>query len=444
MHTHLTLLALLMGLTVGLGAAVACPMMILEQQSRLYTPNGWAPANTATTVAASLLGTNQRFPVPRLNPLEYLILQVDVRTDTTGSAPAAKALSAGIVAVDNWANLIKRVTLECASPQWGNYKAVDYSGVGLLEYNANAGLNLDTATLEWIRLALARTTLAVDTSYSFNIKVPIVYPNAAEPLLTRTLLPIHIWDQDPVLSIDLESEANMLASGHFVGVRVSVFAVYREMTKKQTENILANGGFIKSDLIESYFDCPLGASGDQRFSINPPGSYLALNFRHYLGGNATASRDDVSLDTPTNAGASGAGIGSFGKESIWRLETNSNTKRQWRWKNYQTVNQYSRPLNNVSQTTSPGFAGALASGTLFQPPASVMLDFVSDGLEFAGELGSVLDVNIPQNSGLKMEVVGPWQAPASATIASRIAYGGHRLWGDLSAFKAPLANLKYA
>lgn len=405
--------------------------MILEQQTRLYTPADWAPAAVATTLDATLLGTTKRFPIPRQNPIEEIWIVLSGKTDTTGQGPTPRSGSTGIVGRDNIMGIVKRVTLDCVSPTWGAYKMTDCSGAFLLEYNMNAGMNIDPPTWEYLRLwqAAATPVIAVDTQFQVAYRVPVVYPMVGEPLLTRCLLPCHTWAQDPVLTVDFEAATNIYSAGHIVDLRAEIWVVYREMNGAQTDDILSKGGFIQGDLLESSFSPGVGVAGEQRFQVNPPGSYMALLFRQYLGGNAVCTRNIVDQTT------------TFGSESTWRLESNGNVKRQWRWKHLQAKNAYSRAQTMLSQTSDVTVNAAVASGTLFAPAASCLLDFCSDGLEPINELGSVLDVNIPARSGLKMEVVGSWAAPASSTIASTIFYGGHRLWGDLSAFKSNRANL---
>lgn len=412
------------------GSPLIFSMMVLEQQTRLFTPAAWAPADTATTVAASLLGSQQRFQIPRSNPIEAIYLILDLKTDTTSLGPVPRTGSTGNVGRDNILGVIRKVVLEGVSPDWGAYKIVDFSGIGLTEYNLNAGLNLDTATLDYISKwqVGANPVIAVDTEARYIVKIPIVYPMVGEPLLTRCLLPCHTWDQDPVLTVDFESATNMYSAGNYIRAKCSIFVVYRECSEDQTNLIKSKGGFIRGDLVENSFSPGVGVSGEQRFTINSPGSYMALNFRHYLGGNAVTTRDEVSETTTS------------GSESLWRLETNGNVKRQFRWKHVNAMNQYSRPLNALTQASSPSVNAAIAGGTLFAPAASCMLDFFSDGIEVSNELGSILDCNTPAKSGLKMEIVGPWKAPGSATLPSTIFYGGHRLWGDLTPFKSRLAN----
>jgi len=94
------------------------------------------------------------------------------------------------------------------------------------------------------------------------------------------------------------------------------------------------------------------------------------------------------------------------------------------------------PKNSSTQASSPQLGGAVAASTSFQPAASVMLDFLSDGVPSDGvnELGSVLDLNIPARSGLKMEIIT--NVASVATNGSTLFVMGHRLYGDLSKWQS--------
>ena len=165
----------------------------------------------------------------------------------------------------------------------------------------------------------------------------------------------------------------------------------------------------------------MGVSGEQRISIPAPGSYLNLNLRSYKGG-ASITRD--VLDAVTT----------LGSETKWILTSGGVTEQEFRFKHIQTANEFSRPTNALSNTSSPVIGGAVATNTAYRPAASIMLDFMGDGLNDANELGSALDLNLPQRSGLKMELVG---SVASAATNGHVLYiGGHRLYGDLSRWQS--------
>jgi hypothetical protein len=267
--------------------------------------------------------------------------------------------------------------------------------------------------------ACQQATIANNLKFQITYRIPLVNPCIGEPLRTLMLLPIHRHPQDPVLSIDFEAAANMYSAGSLSALSVEVVLIRRAVSQAQDAAIVAAGGYIPFDLMESANVIPLGVSQETRFPLATPGSYLNLVFRQYLGG-ASVTRSPVDAVT------------TFGSESVWRLETGGNVLHQWRWKHLRAINQFTSPENSTNQTYSPRIGGVVAAGTLWTPAASVMLDWLGDGLtgDASNELGSVLDCNLPTLTGLKMEVVG---TPASvATNASTLFIGGHRLYGDLS------------
>ena len=107
--------------------------------------------------------------------------------------------------------------------------------------------------------------------------------------------------------------------------------------------------------------------------------------------------------------------------------------QEWRAKHLQIINDWSCPSNSALDATSPNFGGLLVTNTNWEPAGSYMLDFLTDGLDTANELGSVLDCNNVATNGLKMEIVG--SVASVATNASTLNMIGHRLFGDLSKWK---------
>lgn len=399
--------------------------MILEKQTRVYRPRDFQAAS------AGILGTTQRFAIPNGNPIEAIWICMEITNGSTGLLPDDG--TQGVQGADNILGMVQRVQLDCVSPVWGAYKAVDFSGIGLLEYAANAGLNLPVSVWDYIRLWQANAATSLGNNAKAKLWIPIMMPHffAAEPLRTRMLLPCHTWgNQQPVLTVQFQSSANMAKSGNtgtIASALCSIYVVYREMSEAQTSDIESKGGFIKTDIIEQQFSPGVGVGGAPvlRAPLQGPGSYLGLVCRHYLGG-AQTTRKEVS------------NVVTFGSEDIWTLEMNTQTKRQFRWSDLKMENELSTPRNVLSQTSSPFFGPAITAGELFQNPASVYMDFLSDGLEMANELGSVLDANIAFNRGYKWEICGPWANPA--TNASFLYYGGHRVWGDISSLQSTLAK----
>lgn len=376
--------------------------MMLKKRNQFFNP----PTMQGITVQ----GTPQTFEIPNTQPIEEITVLV---SGTVGGT----ALT--LTGVDNILSLVKRIVLSVndgVQPR----SQVDFSGVGLLEYASQVGLNLDRSTLETVRLSKG-ATVAANMGFRIGYRIPIVHPMVTEPLRTRMLLPCHTWAQAPQLRLEFANAAEMYSAGALTGLTVEVIVKYRVMPADLTKSIIGGGGFIPSDLIETPYTIATGVGGEQRFPIVTPGQYMNAMIRTYLGG-ATVTRDVIDQVT------------TVGSESRWRIESGLAVLTEFRMKHLQTENDQSRVANVLSQTSSPNFSGAVAANTSWQPAASVLLDFMTDGLDSADELGSLLDCNIAPQAGLKMELVG--NVANVATNGSTIYIGGHRLFGDLKKWQA--------
>jgi hypothetical protein len=398
--------------------------MMLKQRLNYFTPSQLQPSG------AGLLGTTQRVEIDRTWPIEEILVIVNCTQD--GTARVVKV-------PDGVLGVLKKATLSIndgVQPR----NVVDFTGVGLLEYAQLVGLNADTPTLAISAInadSVADNTnykVAANLKYQICYRIPLVHPLIAEPLRTRMLLPVHTYDQNPILTLEFETAGNILGAGTLAACTAEIVLVRRDMPTGFSDQIVKAGGFIPFDLVETPIAVPLSTAAEQRFSVPTPGSYMNLLFRHYLGGS-TVTR--APIDSPT-----------FGSEGRWRLETGGSVIREWRWKHLQIINDFSnarQAQRTANVDASPaqyakitdflgGLPGSVAANTSFKPAAACLLEFLSDGLDSANELGSVLDANLPTQSGLKVEVIG---TPASVgTNASVLYIGGHRLFGDLSKWQA--------
>lgn len=378
--------------------------MMLKKRTQIYRPSEMQ--------GIAILGTSQTFDIPNVQPIE------EIRVIVNGTFTAAATTRTNIL--DNILNAVKKVVLNINDGVTSRAQ-VSYSGPGLLEYCAQVGLNLDRSTLEAVRIANDTTVALASQSFRISYRIPIVHPMIGEPLRTRMLLPVHTWAEAPVLELQFGQLADLASAGALAALTTEIIVKHRVMPAALTTDILSNGGFISSDLVEKPFSVAPGVSGEARFQISSPGQYLNLCFRQYLGG-ATVTRNVLDAST------------TFGQETKWRIESGLVPLTEWTWKALQIENDESRVSNGLTQTSSPNFGGAIAANTQFQPAASVLLDFLTDGMESANELGSVLDANIDARTGLKLEVIGT--VVSVATNASTIHIGGHRLFGDLSKWQA--------
>lgn len=390
--------------------------------------NFLAPA-TLALASAGILGTSQRIALDRTLPIEEIIVFVDAVVTSAGAITIPAKTAAAVVSpaqLDTLQNILKKVTLEVydgVQPR----TVVNASGIGLLERNKLISNNLDTATLG-LMAACQGTSVAANTCFRIAYRIPLVHPMLGEAIRSHCLLPVHLHAQDPVLTLEFESAANLSATATpFAAVTANILLIRRRMNRDESDKILKNGGFIKSDIYETPFAVAPGVSGEQRFPIPVNGSYTDLCFRQYLGGaNVTRNVLDATGDGSTVAAG-------FGTEQRWRLESGLQVYNDWRWKHLKTINDFSRPLNSHNQTYSPESGGIVAATTIFNPPSVTCLDFLSDGVGLGDsvyELGGVLDCNIAAQTGLKMEVIG--SVASVATNGSVLYVIGQRLYGDLS------------
>lgn len=399
--------------------------MLTKRRFNFFTPAVLAPGSNL------LLGTTVKFNLDRTWPCEGMVVVLSLTMGST--APT-------LTAVDGLINVLKRVNITVND---GNQPRtlVDFQGAGLIEYCRNIGVGLDRSTVEALRLGkLAAGTGQLLANQNIRIAyiIPFVHPGIAEPLKTRCLVPMHLYPQDPIVTIDFETSGNMYSAGSISGVSAEYLLIRREMPTALDATIQSNGGYIPMDLIETPFSIGTGISGEQRFPVPIPGSYLNLNFRQYLGGS-TITRQVLDQTT------------TFGSEQRWRIETGGLVIKEWRWKYIQILNDIWRGYDSMSNAAfasgaqgsytsavsfdaSPDF-GVITSGTSQQAATSTLLDFLIAGTaDTSDELGSLLDCNLAANSGLKMEVIG--SVASVATNASTLWIGGQRFYGDLSKWQS--------
>jgi hypothetical protein len=369
-------------------------------------------------------------------------------TVSSGAALTLATSPATPDAFDNVMALVQKVNLTVNDGKQPR-SVVDISGSGLLEYQLRSGGSLDRGTAT-VAAYSSLGTLPVG-NYTVVYKIPFVDDRIGEPLRTRCYLPVHLYPQDPVLTLQFQNAANMYSAGNINFVGLEVQLIRRQVTAA-SEMVLQKtagtnpSGYIDSDLIETAFNPPVGSSAEYRMALPIPGQYGGLMLRHYLGGSSV-TRAEI------DSGASGS---AFGSENRWRLETGSVVIREFRWKHLRADAEMSAytpgllaPSQFVAATSGAAVNTAMKSNVLGVPGSQVLpasqgffyanscyLNFLTDGSsgDVATELGSLLDCNTPANSGLKMELIG---SPTSvATNASTLFVAGRRFFGDLRRWQA--------
>lgn len=403
--------------------------MFLPPRRQILRPQNLNPGGTV------LLGsTALPVDIETSQPLEEVMVVVNATVN---------AAISGAVATnpDFMLGILKRFRL-VLQDQGKPRAIVDFSGVGLLEYASRVGLNLGRSTLASIRQSQANA-FAASLQFRICYRIPLVHPMLGESLRTRMLLPVHLLTEAPQILLDFETAANLFTTGSFTSVSADIVLLKRDITPAQSDEIIADGGFLTYDLMENVSAVPVGYAGPEyKFPIAQAGSYLGVMLRTYRGG-ASVTRDVIDKTT------------TFGSEQRWRIERGGNVLTEFCMHHQQEINDWSGVSNCLTANSAaatgtfaaptsagsptvrfdlPNFGGYVAANTLFQPASSVLLDFLSDGLgaEGANEFGSVLNCNVVP--GQKVELIG--EVANVATNSSLIYMGGHRIYGDLSRWQA--------
>ena len=247
--------------------------------------NGFAPP-VLNPGGISILGTTQTVELERTWPIEEII--VNVFGTVGGTALTLVASPQTPEQVNNIAGILKRVRLSIndgVQPR----NIVDYSGFGLLEHVSQSGYNLDRSTWEVIRRAGMATitsapTFPASANFRLSYRVPLVHPLISSPLRERCMLPCHRFPQNPLLSLDFASASEMYSAGALSFAGAEIVLMRRTINSAIDAAIEKSGGYLASDLIEVPYTIGAGVSGEQRFEVQRPGSYLNLLLRQYKGG----------------------------------------------------------------------------------------------------------------------------------------------------------------
>lgn len=414
--------------------------MILPQRISRLVDNKIA----ALTVSANTLAQQtQTVSIPRTWPLEEIIVIVTVVLNSTA---ITDQINHGLLGV------LRKVTLGTNNgikPE----TPVSVTGPGLIQLVANEGLSLDRSTLSSL-YQQNQTFLPGSGVYQIAYRIPLVHPMITGALRPRMLLPVHVHNEDPVLSLEFAAGTECITTAaSWVSVTPEVWLIRREMPAEFAAFIAKNSPdgdprrwFIPSDIVESQNALAAGQTDQElRINVPTPGQYSSL-LLYTMAGSASGAyiRSDISASA------------TVGSETEWKIESGGIGSRNWRMKVQQLINDWSRPtfpasmfnLNVItlnaaktastaavnttanSSVASPQFGGALSTGYGIQNPNSIFHDFLSDGINDAEELGSLLDCNLPARQGLKMEIVSRVTTPA--TFPSQANIVGRRFYGDLS------------
>jgi hypothetical protein len=289
-----------------------------------------------------LAGTVKKLTLDRVWPLEGILIICDITVD---------ASIGGTLTADGFLGFLKNVNLSVndgIQPR----TIVDVSGVGLLEYAAQTGINLDSGMLALIsEHTKASPAVVASNIYRIAYYVPLVHPQITEPRRTQMLIDINNHVQDPVLTLTFSTAAEMQTTAQDLATAsCEVVLIRRRMTAALNKAIIDGGGYVPFDLLESVYTIATGVTAEQRLAVPIPGSYAGLLVRMYKGANPIV-RGDIS------------GNVTAGTETRWRLESGNVVFREWRNKHLKIINEMSRPLNIDNLTYAPNIGPVLASNT---------------------------------------------------------------------------------
>lgn len=363
--------------------------------------------------------TGVTFNLDQTKPIEEIIVGVTFQV-------AGGVLT--LTGLDNILGIIKKIRVDRPSgvQSPAGTKVVDYRGIGLLELCTNLGLNLDAGTLGAIILSNG-TTIAANQWVRINYRIPLVHPRVGEPIRERQCLPVHTFADPAVLTLDFEQAANMYTTataGVITNMAVEVKLLRREPNAAHTAAVLAAGGYMPVDIIEAPFQIGTGITAEQRISIPQAGKYLSTQLCFYAGGASITRGLPDANTTP-------------GSETKWTLQIGGTPRDEFLINHLSIINDFSRPRNSQLQATSPASGLPVTAGTSYPVPASVLIDYLTDGIgggqQAANEFGSVLDGDAAKAASKLIELV--FTPSNAATNGHTIYVGGFRVWGDLTPYQ---------
>ena len=399
--------------------------------------------------AANFPSQTKRIVIPSNQPIEELQIFFQVTLASAISDWRAFGL----------ASALKKVTLNVNPGD--SYDMVSASGVSLLVLQDNEGIGLGRSTrraLEYgmaghVSLAANATATPSGTILRVCYRIPIPHPALEGQLRLASMLDCINHRQDPVLTLEFAPAAEFTATANpFSAAAVEVRVIRREMPSEVNSAILNKGGYIKTDIRDTPYDLAVSLNNvEKRFALPSPGDYLTAAII-MLGGTA------ASVLTPMDL----SGVTTINLETGWRLESGGNALHSFRMKHIQEENDAFKaiapissfqPLGGaISTITNAGvtggvppvwvtakgtlgagnMGGALAAGAGIQDPAVVCIDFLTDGLVDAGELGSLLNSNF-KTDAIRWELVAGVTTPAGQT--SQFLICGRRYRDSVERFK---------
>lgn len=292
-----------------------------------------------------------------------------------------------------------------------NRNVVDCTGPGLIELSKHWTGYIDPATAAQVNSNRSAGTYSPTfaATTDVNVLIPIYFapPNLDDPVSSAFLLPVDRYNANPQLQVQFGAAADVFSAGTFTAqtARLSLLVNRRIVNR-------LNWPIVDGELGELRVD--YGATGaNQRYDLPITGYYTSLLLRQY---RTNAIRG--ALDTATLADYSDAD-----NNNAWTLELSGNNIRRFRLSDLELE-------NDLSEATGAGQGDILAG--------SFLMDFLSDRVggdsgDAGVALGSLLNANIPLNSGSRLSLIQNIQTLTASQTRSQLVY--HRFYGNPAALQ---------
>jgi hypothetical protein len=347
-------------------------------------------------------GSTGTFEISRELPIENIYLRMTANWSTV-TTPTYTA--------DGILNLPRRLVLN--GPDGArNRNVIDVSAAGLIELSKHWTGYIDPNTAAFINsnrsAGTYSPTVSAAADNTFVVPVHFGMPNIEDPLGSAFLLPVDRYNANPLLQVQFGASSDLISAGTLTlgtvtngsvaGAAMSLVVNRRIINRLNWPIVDAEIGELRQDYAAT--------GANQAFQLPITGYYTALLLRAF---RTAAIKGDPSYATLAQYVLANA-------NNPWTLELSGNVIRRFRLCDIEFE-------NDLSESTGGG-QGDILSG-------SYLLDFLQD--KVGGDtgdpgvaLGSLLNANIPLNSGAQLALKQNIQV---ANTSMRYLY--HRFYANL-------------